>query len=199
MALTIKNNRRWRNYLSTTLSLVLLAGGLYLLYTTLSPMIAGNFINPTDNSTTKLLSEIKEDKITENRLYIPKIDINLPYAPGDETVMENGAWWRQPQNGNPESGGNFVLSAHRFIMGLTPQQTQRKSPFYNIDKMQVNDEFIVDYEGKRYTYVIREISKVKPDAIEIEKRTEEPRLTLYSCTLGGAADGREVFIATLKK
>lgn len=162
-------------------------------------MLAGNFINPTDNSTTRLLKEIKEEKITENRLYIPKIDINLPYAPGDASVMENGAWWRQPQNGNPKDGGNFVLSAHRFIMGLTPQQTQRKSPFYNIDKMKVDDEFIIDYEGKRYTYVIREISRVKPDAIEIEKRTEEPRLTLYSCTLGGAADGREVFIATLKK
>ena len=109
--------------------------------------------------------------------------------------MENGAWWRAPDSGNPKDGGNFVLSAHRFIMGLTPQQTLRKSPFYNIDKLVVGDEITIDYEGERYVYQISKIFAVKPEAIEIENRTDEPQLTLYSCTLGGASDGREVIIA----
>ena len=98
--------------------------------------------------------------------------------------MEHGAWWRKPENGNPKDGGNFVLSAHRFIMGLTPQQTLRKSPFYNIDKLTVGDEIIIDYNGVRYNYVISEKQSVKPDAVEIEQRTDQPQLTLYSCTFG---------------
>ena len=113
--------------------------------------------------------------------------------------MEHGAWWRKPENGNPKDGGNFVLSAHRFIMGLTPQQTLRKSPFYNIDKLTVGDEIIIDYNGVRYNYVISEKQSVKPDAVEIEQLTDQPQLTLYSCTLGGANDGRDVIIAKLKK
>ena len=177
----------------TIASLLLLIAGAYLLITSLSPTLISTTINPDDNSTTKLLKADRQ--IDENRLYIPKIDVNLPYATGSETVMEQGAWWRQPQNGNPKDGGNFVLSAYRFIMGLTPQQTLRKSPFYNIGKLKTGDELVVDYDGKRYTYEISKIFSVTPDAIEIENRTNEPQLTLYSCTLGGSADGREVIVA----
>ena len=181
----------------TIASLLLLIAGAYLLITSLSPTLISTTINPDDNSTTKLL---KADRpIDENRLYIPKIDINLPYTAGDETVMEKGAWWRQPDNGNPADGGNFVLSAHRFIMGLTPQQTLRKSPFYNINKLEIGDKISIDYSGKRYEYTISKIFAVAPDAVEIEQRTEQPQLTLYSCTLGGASDGREVIIATPKE
>lgn len=199
MGLRLKNNQSSKksSKLSLVLAILLLGGGLYILWLTFSPMLSGQLTDPKNNSTTKLLKKT-ENKITENRLYIPKIDINLPYASGGAETLEHGAWWRVPNNGNPKDGGNFVLSAHRFIMGLTPQMTQRKSPFYNIDKMKVDDEMIVDYNGKRYTYIIRKIDRVKPDAVQIEERTETPQLTLYSCTLGGAADGREVLIATLK-
>ena len=172
---------------------IMILAGLYTLAVALTPAIIAPTINPTSNKTVKQLQS--KAAITENRLYIPKIDVNLPYATGSETVMEKGAWWRQPDNGNPADGGNFVLSAHRFIMGLTPQQTLRKSPFYNIDKLRTGDELVVDYDGKRYTYEISKIFSVTPDAIEIENRTNEPQLTLYSCTLGGSADGREVIVA----
>ena len=172
---------------------IMILAGLYTLAVALTPAIIAPTINPTSNKTVKQLQS--KAAITENRLYIPKIDVNLPYATGSETVMEKGAWWRRPDNGNPADGGNFVLSAHRFIMGLTPQQTLRKSPFYNIDKLKTGDELVVDYDGKRYTYEISKIFSVTPDAIEIENRTNEPQLTLYSCALGGSADGREVIVA----
>ena len=173
---------------------IMILAGLYTLAVVLTPAIIAPTINPTSNKTVKQLQS--KAAITENRLYIPKIDVNLPYATGSETVMEQGAWWRQPQNGNPADGGNFVLSAHRFIMGLPPQQTLRKSPFYNINKLEIGDKISIDYSGKRYEYTISKIFAVAPDAVEIEQRTDQPQLTLYSCTLGGASDGREVIIAT---
>lgn len=193
-----KPPKGWKGRLISVTAIMLLIGGLYTLVIAISPFISSQTINPKNNSTTQLISKT-ENKITENRLYIPKIDINLPYAVGGPEVMEHGAWWRKPENGNPKDGGNFVLSAHRFIMGLTPQQTLRKSPFYNIDKLAVGDEIIIDYEGVRYAYTIREKLSVKPEATEIEQRTTQSQLTLYSCTLGGANDGRDVLIAKLKK
>ena len=176
------------------ISMGLIVAGAYLLITALSPLLISPDLNASDNSTTELLKST-ESKAEQSHLYIPKINVNVPFGTGDASALERGAWWRQPQNGNPVDGGNFVLSAHRFIMGLTPQQTLRESPFYHIDKLTVGDELIVDYKGARYTYVISKIYAVKPDAIEIEQRTDQPQLTLYSCTLGGSADGREVIVA----
>ena len=190
--------KRRKNYILPIIAVIMIASGIYLLVLISTPLIMSQTINPKNNSTSQLISKTK-DKITENRLYIPKIDINLPYASGGAETMEHGAWWRKPENGNPKDGGNFVLSAHRFIMGLTPRQTLRKSPFYNIDKLAVGDEMVVDYNGARYIYAISEKRSVKPEAIEIEQRTDQPQLTLYSCTLGGANDGRDVLIAKLKK
>jgi len=190
--------KRRKNYILPIIAVIMIASGIYLLALISTPLIMSQTINPKNNSTSQLISKTK-DKITENRLYISKIDINLPYASGGAETMEHGAWWRKPENGNPKDGGNFVLSAHRFIMGLTPQQTLRKSPFYNIDKLMVGDEMVIDYNGARYIYVISEKRSVKPEAIEIEQRTDQPQLTLYSCTLGGANDGRDVLIAKLKK
>jgi sortase family protein len=196
---SVKNRQKsWKSYILTIIAILMILGGVYLLVLISTPLILSQNINPKDNPTTKLITKT-ENKITENRLYIPKIDINLPYSTGGAETMERGAWWRKPENGSPKDGGNFVLSAHRFIMGLTPQQTLRKSPFYNIDKLTVGDEIIIDYNGVRYNYVISEKQSVKPDAVEIEQRTDQPKLTLYSCTLGGANDGRDVIIAKLKK
>lgn len=182
---------------ATILAILMLAAGAYVLVTALMPLFIT--IDPTNNPTVAKLKATDAEIPTEQRLYIPKIDINLPYGQGDEHVMEYGAWWRRPENGNPKDGGNFILSAHRFIMGLTPEQTLRKSPFYNIDKLALGDEITIDYQGARYVYVISKIYAVKPNAVEIENRTDESQLTLYSCTLGGAADGREVIVATPKE
>ena len=196
---SVKNRQKsWKSYILTIIAILMILGGVYLLALISTPLILSQNIDPKDNHTTQLITKT-ENKITENRLYIPKIDINLPYSTGGAETMERGAWWRKPENGNPKDGGNFVLSAHRFIMGLTPQQTLRKSPFYNIDKLTVGDEIIIDYNGVRYNYVISEKQSVKPDAVEIEQLTDQPQLTLYSCTLGGANDGRDVIIAKLKK
>ena len=193
MSLSLRNTQKTK-VIAAAISSLLIAAGAYLLITALSPLLISPDLNASNNSTIELL-ESTESKAEQSHLYIPKINVNVPFGTGDASALERGAWWRQPQNGNPVDGGNFVLSAHRFIMGLTPQQTLRESPFYHIDKLTVGDELIVDYKGSRYTYVVSKIYAVKPDAIEIEQRTDQPQLTLYSCTLGGSADGREVIVA----
>ncbi|NCU40813.1 class E sortase, partial [Candidatus Saccharibacteria bacterium] len=110
-------------------------------------------------------------------------------------ALEKGAVHRAPDSGDPKTGGNFVIAAHRFNLGLTPNSTRAKSPFYHIDSLEKGDQIYIDYEGKRYVYEIYEKSLVPPTAIEIEQRTEKPRLTMYSCELAGPTAGREVVYA----
>lgn len=137
------------------------------------------------------------EKAQESRLYIPRLKLNLPYAAGDESVLNDAIWHRYPERGDPERGGNFILAGHRFEMGLTPGETRHKSPLYHIDKLQKDDFLYVDFKGKRYAYKVIERLTVAPNQTAIEAASTEPKLTLYTCTFKGASDGREVILAQL--
>lgn len=185
---------RRNTWLSLLIGSGLLIAGLYALYLVYSPAIHFAATDITDNATTKYLETTKPHP-AKPKLLIPKIDVQVPYGK-DESSLLKGAWWRAPENGNPRDGGNFVLAAHRFIMDYTPAGVAEKSPFYNIDKLEVGDTIYVDYENERYAYTVSELKSVEPTATHIEHRTDDPQLTLYSCTLGGSLDGRVVVIAT---
>lgn len=171
------------------------AAGLYLLINTLSPLTA-SVMTSSDATAKKLVKT--EPVINDDRLYVPKVNIDVAIVPtgNNETLaLEKGAVNRSPASGNPKDGGNFVIAAHRFNLGLTPNQTRARSPFYHIDKLDSGDEIYVDYKGTRYVYKVTERKNVPPTAVEIEQRTDENQLTMYSCELSGPKAGREVIIA----
>ena len=102
--------------------------GLYLLANTLYPMLPAN-VNGQSDMITKKLTEQKPE-LKQNRLYIPKIAVDVAIVTGvTADTLEGGAWHRKPEQGDPQKGGNFILAAHRFNLGLTPDQTRAKSPF----------------------------------------------------------------------
>lgn len=179
------------SFLIMILALIGIGAGIYLLILVMTPNIP--LLYP--------VSEIKVSELpapTGDRVYIPKIGVNVSLATGGEEALDKGSWHRFPERGDPEKGGNFIVSAHRFSLGLTPGQTRTKSPFYHIEKLAVGDQIIVDFNGKRYGYEITSHNEVKPTQTEIEAPVEEdaaPKMTLYTCTLKGESDGREVFIA----
>lgn len=191
--LVIKQKRRFQrgaSSLALFLAVVMLGGGAYMLSLvaapTVAPLIATKPINVKDLPTPKQ---------TEDRIIIPKIGVNIHYAPGVES-LDRGAQWRHPDRGNPAKGGNFIIAAHRFSIQPTPMGTIEKSPFYNIDKLVVGDKIVVDYTGTRYAYEIDKIFDVKPSQTEIESPSTNAKLTLYSCELGGSDAGRIVITAT---
>ena len=154
------------------------------------------FAGPVDATAKKLVAQ--KPNLAENRLYIPKINVDVAVVKinGDEkTALEKGAVHRAPDSGNPAKGGNFVLAAHRFQLGFTPDQTRQKSPFYHIDQLNTGDQLYVDYYGTRYAYEVTERKDVPQNATEIEDRTDSAQLTLYSCELAGPQAGREVVLA----
>lgn len=167
----------------------MLGGGLYLL-----SLVGAPVIMPIISMQPITPETLAAPEQRGNRIVIPKIGVDIEYGEG-EVALDNGAQWRWPDRGNPRDGGNFIIAAHRFTLAPTPQQTVRQSPFYHIDKLNIGDQFIIDFEGKRYGYEISEMRDVNPDQIEIEAPIDDSRLTLYSCGLGGADDVRHVLFA----
>jgi LPXTG-site transpeptidase (sortase) family protein len=168
-------------------------GGLYLLVNVLWPNLPPTALAGNSTTSQRLVSD--EPGKSGNRLYVPQLNVDVAITQGDASALEQGAWWRKPENGNPKAGGNFVLSAHRFQLGVTPQETRAKSPFYHIDLLQVGDEIFVDYEGTRYVYKVVNKDQVPTDIAEIEQHTDRPQLTLYSSNQSGEVDGWEVIYA----
>lgn len=169
------------------LSVTLIGMGLYLMMIlnapnvqSLDPVAQKAFVPPT---------------IGEHTLVIPKIAVNVEVLAGNQSVLKKGAWHRVPERGDPVMGGNFVLSGHRFVVAKTPAHTKQQSYFYNIDKLNVGDEILVDWKKTRYTYKITKVYTVKPTQLEIEAPSKKPKMTLYTCTLAGSADGRVVIEA----
>ncbi len=189
-----RNESHWRRNLIVFIIFLLLAAGGYIILNVLTPGIDDPILTGKNPHAT-------EEKLTQqpgangDRLYLPQINVDVPIAP-DANALLTGAWHRRPENGDPIQGGNFVLSAHRFVMDYTPQGTAQKSPFYNLDRLAIGDQFFVDYQNKRFKYAVSKKYSVKPNSSEIEARTDQPRLTLYSCTMEGSADGRDVVEAT---
>lgn len=174
---------------------VALLGGMYVLFLTLTPALPD--IAASEQQTAKKLVSSRP-VVSENRVYIPQINVDVPIVTvkGDEAAsLERGAIHRAPQSGNPKDGGNYVVAAHRFNLGLTPAATRAKSPFYHIDKLKAGDQLYIDYDGVRYVYEIYEKKKVAETELAIEQKTDSDRLTLYSCELTGPQDGREVVFA----
>jgi sortase A len=180
----------------TVVPILLLVAGVYTLMLAFAPKFT-----PLLNSG-KVEKAINNGlpKIGDDRLYVEKLGINMPVKAGDASVMKDSIWHRIPERGDPVKGGNFILSAHRWKTGKNPAETIAQSPLYNADRLEVGDDLFVDYEGKRYKYQIYETYQVKPNQVEIEAPVEpggQAKLTLYTCTLKGASDGRVVIQAKL--
>lgn len=179
--------KTWKSVVLGIVAVCLIFSGLYMLF-----LLRSADVKPLSQQKQE---QFVPEQIAEKQIIIPKIAVKVDIFEGDKSVLEKGAWHRVPENGDPDKGGNFVVSAHRFVMGGTPGQTKQRSPFYNIEKLSENDTIFIDWQHKRHEYKITKVYKVKPTQVEIEAPSETAKLTLYSCTLGGSADGRVVIEA----
>ena len=182
----------WKKILALVLSFVLIGGGLYILFILLIP----NISKPSDKSVRAQAEVIIQNK---NQVFVPSAGIQSEIKEGGIDILDQGGvWHRLPERGNPEKGGNFILTGHSFVWGYTPQEVTKQSVFYHLAEAKEGDEILVHWNGKKYTYIVKGKQTVKPDATEVEKMSDKPKLTMYTCTTGGASDGRVVIVAEPK-
>lgn len=179
-----------------TLAFTIAGMSLYGLYATHPPSFT-EIASALPGETLKLPDS--KTQLNPLSVHIPTIGATFPYAQGDKTVLEDSGWHRYPERGGI-GFGNFIIAAHRYRTGITPNATVKKSPLYHIDKLSAGDKILItDNEGKAFYYTVKSLEEVSPDDIQIESvtRSNEHFLTLYACTLGGVRDGRIVVRATL--
>lgn len=188
-----RKHRKWPQLLAIILSIILIAVGLYILLILQFP----NLSKPSEKSVRAQAEVMVQNK---NQVFIPSVGIQSEIKEGGIDILDQGVvWHRLPERGNPEKGGNFILTGHSFVWGYTPQEVTKQSVFYHLSEAKEGDEIIVHWNDKKYTYIVRQKQTVKPDATEVEKMSDKPKLTIYTCTTGGASDGRVVIVAEPKQ
>lgn len=131
-----------------------------------------------------------DDRVEDNRLFIPKLGLSEAIQEGGLEKLKYGVL-RQKHTSTPNEEGNTVLIGHRFMYDV-------KGTFYHLDKVAVGDELFVHWDNKKYTYRVDEVFVVAPEEISIEESSDQDILTLYTCTPLWTAKDRLVVRASLQ-
>jgi sortase A len=190
-----------------TINNILLAAVLsvasYIIITPYSPAIVSSVAQSTATEYDRYVYEstvthslgldtAKLKKIpTENRIIIPKIQLDAPILEGDTKEVLDSGIWRRPQTSSPDQGSNTVIVAHRFLY----TQNNSQDTFYFLDKLTTGDTITIFWNQKEYSYTVSKIRTVEPTEIAVEDATDSPTLTLYTCTPVWSAQYRLVVTA----
>jgi sortase A len=124
-----------------------------------------------------------EPRIELGTITIPKVGLDEPLLQGISlTVLDQGpGHW--PGTAEPGRLGNVVVAGHR---------TSHGKEFRNLDQLVAGDEVIFTTAAGTFTYLVREITIVQPDAMYIIEQTEAYTATLFACHPPGSTRQRIV-------
>ncbi len=128
-----------------------------------------------------------------NHVVIPAMLLDQPIVEDTNTnrALDKGVW-RWPGGSTPDKGGNTVLVGHRFTY------TKPKGVFYFMDKLHQEDTVGIVWDGKTYIYKVTGTQVVPPTQTSILDPTEQPTLTMYTCTPLWLPKNRLVVTASLE-
>ncbi|MEK7218749.1 MAG: sortase [Patescibacteria group bacterium] len=145
----------------------------------------------------------------ENRLIIPKLDLNIPIVtPSYESLLR--ADWTQvekdiqaslqdgvvhyPGTANPGQAGNFFVTGHSSYYPWSPGRY--KTVFARLHNLEVGDEYWVYFGGDKHRYVVKGKKEVSPSDITVLDQPTDKRMgTLMTCTPVGTTLRRLIITA----
>lgn len=125
----------------------------------------------------------QEPYVELGRLQIPKIGVDTTLLQGislNTLDLGPGHW---PGTALPGQIGNTVVAGHR---------TSHNKIFRHLDQLVAGDEVIFTTADGTFTYLVRETTIVKPDAMYIIDQTVAPTATLFACHPPGSTRERIV-------
>lgn len=153
------------------------------IYVIALPFLPAVLFTMQKNSRAAQLAEVVTDTPSGNpisadaeQLVIPAMALDTPILESSQKNILDKGIWRLPHTSTPDRGSNTVMVAHRFTY------TNPRGTFYHLDKVKPGDPIAVLWHGKKYIYRVYSVGTVKPDRVEIERATNDPQLTLYTCT-----------------
>ena len=107
-----------------------------------------------------------------------KIEIDASIVEGiDEEALKQGIG-HHPDSVWPNEKGNVVLAGHNFDLDADNPYSK---VFISLRLVEINDEVIIEYQGKTYTYQVFKKETVKPDDTTLFGKSDEWLLTFYTC------------------
>lgn len=182
-----KNTRKRDNQIVRGVGLLIAAVGIGVLA---YPSLVGVFSKQAPAVTAETLpgqtmqasdaaeNGLPKDVPSDSRIVIPKIGVDMEIVEGtDEKASLNLGAWRMPMTSTPEKGSNTVITGHRFKYRPPSPRT-----FWRLDELVEGDQILVYWNGEEYEYTVNETKVVEPSAVEVLYPTEEPIVTLITCT-----------------
>jgi len=132
----------------------------------------------------------------ENRLIIPKLNLNVPIViPPYEALLRED--WTQvesdiqqalekgivhyPGTAKPGQAGNFFMTGHSSYYPWAPGNY--KTVFARLHMLSEGDDYWVYYGGDKHRYIVRSVVEVKPSNVDVLDQPADRRLsTLMTCT-----------------
>ena len=111
-------------------------------------------------------------------LRIGSANITMPVYDGSSASLLYWGAWRSPWNqAVPGEAGNVVLFGHRYLK-LPPS----KNTMFNLHRVEAGEVIEVDWAGQTFRYIVEGSQVVQPSDVSVLSETEEPTLTLITCT-----------------
>ncbi len=145
----------------------------------------------------------------ENRLIIPKLNLNVPIVipPIDSLLKED---WTQleeeiqqglqegvvhyPGTAVPGQAGNFFVTGHSSYFPWSPGKY--KSVFARLGELEVGDEYWVYYGGDKFRYIVEGKKEINPnDVTALDQPINKRIASLMTCTPVGTTLRRLILTA----
>ena len=135
------------------------------------------------------------------RIIIPKINVTAPVITDEKSyandkvqvALRRGVVQYGSASADPGQIGNMVIVGHSSGQLWAPGDY--KFVFTLLEKLGINDRIFVDFKGKRYIYRVSATKVVPPTDLTVLRPTDEPVLTLITCTPVGTSRDRLVITA----
>lgn len=135
--------------------------------------------------------------LTDNHLVIPKLGMNVPVvwnSSANEQIMlanlqQGVAHYGFTALPNPTTGNVFITGHSSYYWW---DKGRYKTVFALLDRLTPGDQALIQFQGSVYVYQLRDERTVKPSQVEITDPTEEPTLSLMTCTPVGTSLNRFV-------
>lgn len=194
-----RSNAHWRPLI---ISLSVMGVWLLAQYNPLVIAFAKQYISPGDTLQSPVIIDPSADIEIgpEPRIIIPKINVDVPvvYDLGtrDEVAIQNAledGVVHYAGTGEPGESGNNVIVGHSSNNFLN--SGKYKFAFVLLDRLEINDTFILHFEGTRYVYKVTNKQVIEPTDFSLVQPTAVPTTTLITCTPPGTSWRRLVIQA----
>lgn len=192
-ATSTRKSRRMKRLMPIFAGITVVLIVLFLQYNRLIFAPIAAYVSPgnsEDNGITAIDPTITTAISADNRLIIPKLNVDVPVhfgIPNDtesvNAAMENGvAQFSIPgASALPGEIGNLVITGHS--AGDIYSNNQYKFIFSGLERLTNGDLIYIDYKGIRYTYSVTKMETVEPNNVSaLVYDTDKPMLTLITCT-----------------